>query len=101
MTQRDTVNMLAAMVTCLDKYGIRADTVMGLGGIEPGTMRARFTESEFAGSVIAKTGTLTSTDSGMAALAGVMRTRNRGALLFAVYDNAESRRVVPLRKTQD
>jgi len=30
-----------------------------------------------------------------------MRTRNRGTLLFAVYDNAESRRVVPLRKTQD
>jgi hypothetical protein len=30
-----------------------------------------------------------------------MRTRNRGTLLFAVYDNAEYRRVVPLRKVQD
>ncbi|MGH9753717.1 MAG: D-alanyl-D-alanine carboxypeptidase [Blastocatellia bacterium] len=101
MSPRDTVRMLRAMVNWLDKYGLKADAVMGLGGIDPGTMRARFAESGFAGSVIAKTGTLTSTDSGMAALAGVMRTRNRGTLLFAVYDNAEYRRVVPLRKAQD
>jgi D-alanyl-D-alanine carboxypeptidase/D-alanyl-D-alanine-endopeptidase (penicillin-binding protein 4) len=101
MTPRDTVMMLRAMVNWLDKYGLRADAVMGMGGIDPGTMRARFAEREFAGSIIAKTGTLTSTDSGMAALAGVMRTRNRGTLLFAVYDNAESRQIVPLRKTQD
>ena len=101
MTPRDTVKMLRAMVNWLDKYGLKADAVMGLGGIDPGTMRARFSDNGFAGSVIAKTGTLTSTDSGMAALAGVMRTRNRGTLLFTVYDNAEYRRIVPLRKTQD
>jgi D-alanyl-D-alanine carboxypeptidase/D-alanyl-D-alanine-endopeptidase (penicillin-binding protein 4) len=101
MSPRDTVKMLRAMVNWLNKYGLKADALMGLGGIDPGTMRGRFAESGFAGSVIAKTGTLTSTDSGMAALAGVMRTRNRGTLLFAVYDNAEYRRVVPLRKVQD
>lgn len=101
MSPRDTVKMLRAMVNWLDKYGLKPDAVMGLGGIDPGTMRARFAESGFAGSVIAKTGTLTSTDSGMAALAGIMRTRYRGTLLFAVYDNAEDRRIVPLRKVQD
>lgn len=101
MSPRDTVMMLRAMVNWLDRYGLKPDAVMGLGGIDPGTMRARFAESGFAGSVIAKTGTLISTDSGMAALAGVIRTRNRGTLLFAVYDNAEHRRVVPLRKVQD
>jgi serine-type D-Ala-D-Ala carboxypeptidase/endopeptidase (penicillin-binding protein 4) len=101
MSPRDTVKMLRAMVNWLDKYGLKADAVMGLGGIDPGTMRARFSERGFAGSIIAKTGTLTSTDSGMAALAGVIRTRNRGTLLFAVYDNAEYRRIVPLRKAQD
>jgi serine-type D-Ala-D-Ala carboxypeptidase/endopeptidase (penicillin-binding protein 4) len=101
MSPRDTVKMLRAMVNWLNKYGLKADAVMGLGGIDPGTMRARFSERGFAGSVIAKTGTLTSTDSGMAALAGVLRTRNRGTLLFAVYDNAEYRRIVPLRKAQD
>lgn len=101
MSPRDTVKMLRAMINWLNKYGLKADALMGLGGIDPGTMRSRFAERGFAGSVIAKTGTLTSTDSGMAALAGVMRTRNRGTLLFAVYDNAEYRRIVPLRKAQD
>jgi len=101
MSPRDTVQMLRAMVNWLNKYGLKPDAIMGIGGMDPGTMRARFTESGFAGSVVAKTGTLTSTDSGMAALAGVMHTRNRGTLLFAVYDGAEYRRIVPLRKAQD
>ncbi|HZF38389.1 MAG TPA: D-alanyl-D-alanine carboxypeptidase [Blastocatellia bacterium] len=101
MSPRDTVRMLRAMVNWLDKYSLKPDAVMGMGGIDPGTMRARFAERGFAGSIIAKTGTLTTTDSGMANLAGIMRTRNRGTLLFAVYDNAESRRIVPLRRAQD
>jgi len=101
MSPRDTVKMLRAMVGWLDKYSLKPDALMGLGGIDPGTMRARFTESGFAGSIVAKTGTLTSTDSGVAALAGVMHTRSRGTLLFAVYDNAEYRRVFSLRKVQD
>lgn len=101
MTPRDTVRMLRAMVNWLDKYNLKFDAVMGMGGIDPGTMRARFSERGFAGCVIAKTGTLTTTDSGMANLAGVMRTRDRGTLLFAIYDNAESRHIRPLRKVQD
>jgi serine-type D-Ala-D-Ala carboxypeptidase/endopeptidase (penicillin-binding protein 4) len=101
MSPRDTVKMLRSMVGWLGKYSLKADALMGLGGIDPGTMRSRFTESEFAGSVVAKTGTLTSTDTGVAALAGVMHTRNRGTLLFALYDNAEYRQVHHLRAVQD
>jgi D-alanyl-D-alanine carboxypeptidase/D-alanyl-D-alanine-endopeptidase (penicillin-binding protein 4) len=101
MTPRDTVKMLRALIGWLGKYGLRPDAVMSLGGIDPGTMRARFNEGEFAGSILAKTGTLTSTDSGVIALAGVMHTRNRGTLLFAMYDNAEYRRVLHLRDVQD
>jgi D-alanyl-D-alanine carboxypeptidase len=101
LSPRDTVRMLRAMVNWLNKYNLKPDAVMGMGGIDPGTMRARFSERGFAGSIIAKTGTLTTTDNGMANLAGVMHTRDRGALLFAVYDNAESRTIRPLRKTQD
>src|SRR5262245_44823540 len=47
MTPRDTVKMLRAMVIWLDKYGLKADAVMGLGGIDPGTMHSRFAESAF------------------------------------------------------
>ena len=101
MSPRDTVRMLRAMVNWLEKYNLKPDAVMGLGGIDPGTMRSRFSEKGFAGSIIAKTGTLTTTDNGMANLAGVMHTRDRGPLLFAVYDNAESGAIKPLRKTQD
>src|SRR5262249_28137880 len=67
MSPRDTVQMLRAMVNWLNKYGLKPDALMGIGGMDAGTMRARFNGSEFAGSVVAKTGTLTSTDSGMAA----------------------------------
>jgi D-alanyl-D-alanine carboxypeptidase/D-alanyl-D-alanine-endopeptidase (penicillin-binding protein 4) len=101
LTPRDTVKMLRALFGWLDKYSLKPDAVMSLGGIDPGTMRARFDEREFAGSILAKTGTLTATDSGVAALAGVMRTRNRGTLLFAIYDEAQFRSVYHLRDVQD
>ena len=101
MSPRDTVKMLRAIVGWLGTYNLQPDAIMSLGGIDPGTMRTRFNESAFAGSVLAKTGTLTATDSGVAALAGVLRTRHRGTLLFAIYDNAQYRRVLSLRKTQD
>jgi D-alanyl-D-alanine carboxypeptidase/D-alanyl-D-alanine-endopeptidase (penicillin-binding protein 4) len=101
MSPRDTVKMLRAMIGWLNKYSLKFDALMGLGGIDPGTMRGRFTENEFAGSVVAKTGTLTSTDTGVAALAGVIHTKNRGVLLFAMYDNAEFRQVHHLRAVQD
>ncbi|MCI0666109.1 MAG: D-alanyl-D-alanine carboxypeptidase, partial [Acidobacteria bacterium] len=75
--------------------------VMAVAGIDYGTLRGRFGGKKFAGSVVAKTGTLYSTDTGVAALAGVMYTRNRGPLLFAVYDVAEGKRVKQLRRLQD
>ncbi len=101
LSARDTVKLMRALVEWLGKYGLKPDAVMSVAGIDPGTLRDRFDEQEFAGSIIAKTGTLFSTDSGVAALAGVMQTRNRGTLLFAVYDMAQGKRVLHLRKVQD
>jgi D-alanyl-D-alanine carboxypeptidase len=101
LSARDTVRMLRSFVAWLGGYNLKPDAVMAVAGLDPGTLRDRFTGKEFAGSVIAKTGTLYSTDSGVAALAGVMHTRDRGTLLFAVYDIAENRRVKHLRNVQD
>jgi D-alanyl-D-alanine carboxypeptidase/D-alanyl-D-alanine-endopeptidase (penicillin-binding protein 4) len=101
MTPRDTVRLLRAMMQWLDKHKLKLSNVMAVAGIDAGTLRGRFTEGKFAGSVIAKTGTLLSTDNGVAALAGVMYTRDRGPLLFAVYDVAEGKRVSNLRRVQD
>ncbi len=101
MTPRDTVRLLRAMVQWLTRHKLNPSSVMAVAGIDAGTLRGRFTEGRFAGSVVAKTGTLYSTDSGVAALAGVMYTRDRGPMLFAVYDLAEGKRVSNLRRVQD
>ncbi|MCI0337484.1 MAG: D-alanyl-D-alanine carboxypeptidase [Acidobacteria bacterium] len=101
MTPRATVSLLRAMMQWLSTHRLNPSAVMAVAGIDAGTLRGRFTEGAFAGSVVAKTGTLHSTDNGVAALAGVMYTRNRGPLLFAVYDMAEGKRVAHLRRVQD
>ncbi len=101
LTPRDTVIMLRAMMQWLADHNLKPSAVMAVAGIDAGTLRGRFAEGKFAGSVIAKTGTLYTTDSGVAALAGIIYTRNRGPLLFAVYDAAEGQQVPHLRRVQD
>ncbi|MBO0722406.1 MAG: D-alanyl-D-alanine carboxypeptidase [Blastocatellia bacterium] len=100
MTPKNTVNMLRAMMHWLSDNDLDPPAVMAVAGIDSGTLRGRF-GGQFAGSVVAKTGTLYGTDSGVAALAGIMYTRARGPLLFAVYDMAEGKRVPQLRNIQD
>lgn len=101
LTPRDTVKVLRALVDRLQSHRLRLESVMPIAGVDSGTLAGRFAEDEFIGSVLAKTGTLHDTDAGVAALAGVMNTRSCGALLFAVYDMAEGRRVLHLRRVQD
>lgn len=101
ITPLDTVRMLRSMIQWLSANNLNPGSVMAVAGIDAGTLRGRFGEGKFAGSVIAKTGTLFSTDAGVAALAGIMYTRNRGPLLFAIYDMAEGRNVPHLRRIQD
>ena len=101
LTPRDTVKLLRAMIGWLDRHQLQPSSVMPVAGRDAGTLRTRFAEEEFVGSVIAKTGTLYSTDAGVAALAGILYTRTYGPLLFAVYDMAEGREVDRLRRIQD
>lgn len=101
MTPHDTVRMLRAMINWLASRDLNPAMVMPIAGIDAGTLRGRFGDGKFAGSVIGKTGTLTSTDSGVAALAGIMYTRERGPLLFAIYDIAAGAKLPALRRSQD
>lgn len=101
LTPRDTVKILRALIDKLNNHRLRLESVMPIAGLDSGTLAGRFAESEFVGSVLGKTGTLHDTDDGVAALAGVMNTKSCGALLFAVYDMAEGRRVLHLRRVQD
>lgn len=101
LTPQDTVRVLRRLVQRLEAFHLPPESVMSIAGIDSGTLIDRFAEEDFAGSVIAKTGTLHDTDDGVAALAGLMNTRQCGKLLFAVYDMAEGRRVLHLRQVQD
>jgi len=101
LTPHDTVKLLRALVDRLQSHHLRPEQVLPIAGMDSGTLAGRFAETEFTGSVLAKTGTLHDTDDGVAALAGVMNTRQCGALLFAVYNMAEGRRVQHLRRVQD
>lgn len=101
LTPHDTVRLLRAYLEWLTARGLKPEGVLAIAGLDAGTLRDRFTEAEFAGSVLGKTGTLHSTDDGVAALAGVLYTRGQGPLLFAAFDMAEGNRVLHLRSVQD
>ena len=101
MSTRETVMLLRAFVEWLTAHGIQISSVMPVAGIDSSTLIDRFDNDRFAGSVIAKTGTLHESDGGVAALAGIAYTRTRGPVLFAIYDMAEGRRVEHLRQVQD
>lgn len=101
LTPRDTVSLLRSINIWLERRQLNPASIMAVAGLDAGTLRGRFADSGFAGSVVAKTGTLYSTDAGVAALAGILYTRGRGPLLFAIYDMAEGRHVRQLRQLQD
>ena len=92
LTPQDTVRVLRKLIERLNGYGLPPESAMSIAGIDSGTLMDRFADEEFAGSVIAKTGTLHSTDDGVAALAGIMNTRQCGKMVFTIYDMAEARR---------
>lgn len=70
---RDMMVLLKALRKELQNKGSDLSDILPLAGIEAGTMDRRFTAPHERGSVIAKTGTLTTTDGGVSALAGMVR----------------------------
>lgn len=101
LTAWGTAKMLRGVFDWLNSNGYKPEDLMPIAGIDSGTVGGRFTEPEFAGSVIAKTGTLHETDNGAANLAGIAYTKAKGAVLFVIYDMAEGRNVTHLRGVQD
>lgn len=101
LTAWGTAKMLRGVFDWLHSNGYKPEDLMPIAGIDPSTVGGRFTEPEFAGSVIAKTGTLHETDNGAANLAGIAYTKAKGAVLFVIYDMAEGRNVLHLRGVQD
>ncbi|HXU07813.1 MAG TPA: D-alanyl-D-alanine carboxypeptidase [Blastocatellia bacterium] len=82
ISPRGTITMLRKLITYLESKGLVPAEILPVAGVDAGTLERRFTDI-YRGSVVAKTGTLSS----VSALAGVAYTRQRGPLLFVIYNH--------------
>ena len=82
ISPRGTITMLRKLITYLEGKGLVPAEILPVAGVDAGTLERRFTDV-YRGSVVSKTGTLSS----VSALAGVAYTRQRGPLLFVIYNH--------------
>lgn len=99
MTPEGAVRILRELARVLDGDGMRLEDVMPVAGVDSGTTRLRFNNASYRGAVVAKTGTLVRADDGVSTLAGIVYTRDRGPLLFAVFNRTGP--VLQYRRFQD
>jgi D-Ala-D-Ala carboxypeptidase 3 (S13) family len=85
ISPRSTITILRKLVTYLEGKGLGVEELLPIAGVDGGTLERRFNDA-FRASVVGKTGTL----SGVSALAGVAYTRQRGPLLFVIYNHGGS-----------
>lgn len=85
ISPRGTITMLRKLIAYLDSKGLGVEELLPIAGVDAGTLERRFNDA-FRGSVVGKTGTLNS----VSALAGVAYTRQRGPLLFVIYNHGGS-----------
>jgi len=88
-----------ALLSELKKNGLSPSDILPVAGIDPGTLKERFTGPAWRGSVIAKTGTLVRTDGGASALVGQMKSASGEVLYFVIMNQRGS--VVRFRENQD
>lgn len=99
ITPGGTVLLLRKMTYWLGFNGMLPEDILPIAGLDPGTLKSRLRFEETRGAVVAKTGTLPSTDGGVSTLAGVLYTRERGPVLFAIFNTRGS--VTRYRQLQD
>lgn len=99
ITPRGTIHLLQEMVSWLAKRDMNPQDIMPIAGIDAGTLQARFRSDDYRGAVVGKTGTLPATDGGVSALAGIIYTKLRGPILFAIFNSQGS--VALYRQLQD
>ena len=85
ISPRGTIHILRKLIHYLQTKGFGIEEMLPVAGVDAGTLQRRFTDV-YRGSVVGKTGTLSS----VSALAGVAYTRGRGPLLFVIYNRGGS-----------
>lgn len=99
ITPRATVTLFRELVFWLNLNNLRPDDILPVAGVDAGTLAQRFKGEEYRGAIIGKTGTLPGTDGGVSTLAGIAYTRDRGPVLFAIFNTKGP--VTTYRKLQD
>jgi D-alanyl-D-alanine carboxypeptidase/D-alanyl-D-alanine-endopeptidase (penicillin-binding protein 4) len=84
LSPRGAVLVLRHLLNEGRRHKLQLCDILPVAGLDHSTLRRRFTEPGYAGSVVAKTGTLVDTDGGVQTLCGVCYTR-KGPYLFAMF----------------
>jgi serine-type D-Ala-D-Ala carboxypeptidase/endopeptidase (penicillin-binding protein 4) len=99
ITPRGTVQIFRELVYWLNLNNMQPQDILPVAGLDVGTLQRRFTSLEYRGGIIGKTGTLPGTDGGVSTLAGIVYTRDKGPILFAIFNTGGS--VATYRRLQD
>jgi len=99
VTPRAMMAILRGLHAELRKHNLKLSDIMPVAGIDPGTLEDRYTDPFARGSVVAKTGTLISTDGGASSLVGQMNTKSGRVVLFVIMNQRGS--VIRFRDNQD
>jgi len=99
ITPRATIQLFREFVFWLNLSNLQPQDVLPVAGVDAGTLQRRFVGEEFRGAIIGKTGTLPGTDGGVSTLAGIAYTRDRGPVLFAIFNTKGA--VATYRRLQD
>ena len=97
LSPRAAVKLLRALELELQRSGHTLVDILPVAGVDEGTLRERLNGPNESGRIVGKTGTFG--DYGASALAGAIRTTDRGTVYFAILNHGVP---VPLaRKRQD
>lgn len=96
LTPRDTIKIYRELLAVLTRHNLRLEDVLPVVGIDEGTLSERL-NNDLAACLTGKTGTLTR--SGVSTLAGVVYTKAKGAVLFAIFNRGGN--VHRFRQAQD
>jgi D-alanyl-D-alanine carboxypeptidase/D-alanyl-D-alanine-endopeptidase (penicillin-binding protein 4) len=100
MTPRGLLTVIRSLMEEAKRQGLETTDILPIASDDSGTLRRRFAGTSLEGAVVGKTGTLTSeVDGGMASIAGIVYTEDKGPAIFAILD--QGNRIGDNRQMED
>ncbi len=99
VSPRSMMKVFRALVDELAAHDLTPADIMPVAGVDPGTLKKRYTDFAARGSVVGKTGTLGRSDGGVSALVGQLRARSGETLYFVIFNQRGS--AYRFRRMQD